>query len=550
MKSSTITREQLAAMFDHTNLKAFATESDFKKFCEEAKSMGCAMVAVNPYPVRMCREFLKGSGVHVGAAISFPLGQNTIEEKADETRRAIEDGADEIDYVLNVGKLKEGDLAYIRREMETIVSICREKGVLSKVIFENCYLTADEIRSAAQIAREVRPDYIKTSTGFGTSGAREEDVRLMKETVGDAVKVKAAGGIRDWKTCAAMIDAGAERIGTSSSRAILAGFDRAAKKKWTDGIMGVLIGDALGNPVQFMSREKVKMRGPVKGMEAGGVFHMPAGCWTDDGSMTLASMDSILEMGYVDPEDLMDRFILWDQEGKYTPTGRAYDQGITCMDALDRYRRGKKWDACGRTGEKANGNGALMRILPICLYAADRQEKAGMTDREAMILVHCATFLTHNHLRACMAGGLYYFMVREILRQEGGTLTEILQRGLDQGMACYEEEDLDSERIHFSRIMDLDALSRAGEDQIRSSGYVIHTLEAALWSLVTTDSLEEALLKVVNLGEDADTTGAVAGGLAGLYYGYSAVPEAWKAAMKKREELEAFCRRADQYTFT
>ena len=114
--------------------------------------------------------------------------------------------------------------------METIVSICREKGVLSKVIFENCYLTKDEIRAAALIAREVRPDFIKTSTGFGTSGARAEDVRLMKETVGDLVKVKAAGGIRDWETCAAMIDAGAERIGTSSSSAILEGFDRAGKK--------------------------------------------------------------------------------------------------------------------------------------------------------------------------------------------------------------------------------------------------------------------------------------------------------------------------------
>ena len=129
-----------------------------------------------------------------------------------------------------MGKLKEGDLAYIRKEMETIVSICREKGVLSKVIFENCYLTKDEIRAAALIARDVRPDFIKTSTGFGTSGARAEDVRLMKETVGDLVKVKAAGGIRDWETCAAMIDAGAERIGTSSSSAILEGFDRAGKK--------------------------------------------------------------------------------------------------------------------------------------------------------------------------------------------------------------------------------------------------------------------------------------------------------------------------------
>lgn len=225
MNSKTITREQLAGMFDHTNLKAFATEADLEKLCGEAAQIHAAMVAINPANVQFCKKVLAGTGVHVGAAISFPLGQTTIDEKADETRHAIADGADEIDYVLNVGKLREGNTGYIRREMETIVSICRESGVLSKVIFENCYLTKDQIRTAAEIAKEVRPDYIKTSTGFGTSGAKAEDVKLMKEVVGTQVKVKAAGGIRDWKTCAAMIDAGAQRIGTSSSLQILAGFD-------------------------------------------------------------------------------------------------------------------------------------------------------------------------------------------------------------------------------------------------------------------------------------------------------------------------------------
>lgn len=224
MDSKTITKKELAGMFDHTNLKAYATEADLRKLCEEAKMIGAAMVAVNPFPVKFCKKLLKGTGVHVGAAIAFPLGQTTIEEKADETKQAIKDGADEIDYVLNVGKLRDGDDEYIRKEMETIAAICRGRHVISKVIFENCYLTKDQIRKAAGIARDVRPDFIKTSTGFGTSGAKEEDVRLMKETVGSAVKVKAAGGIRDWKTCAAMIDAGAQRIGTSSSMQILKEF--------------------------------------------------------------------------------------------------------------------------------------------------------------------------------------------------------------------------------------------------------------------------------------------------------------------------------------
>ena len=163
------------------------------------------------------KELLKDTPVHVGAAISFPLGQTTIETKVFETKKAIEDGADEIDYVINIGELKMGNYDYIQREMKEIVEVCKANHVLSKVIFENCYLTKEEIVKVAEIAKEVKPDFIKTSTGFGTSGATPEDVKLMKDTVGDAVKVKAAGGIRDWETCRKMIEAGAERIGTSSS---------------------------------------------------------------------------------------------------------------------------------------------------------------------------------------------------------------------------------------------------------------------------------------------------------------------------------------------
>lgn len=229
MEINTLTRTALAGMMDHTFLKAYAEKADFEKLCGEAKEHGFAMVAINSSPVKLCKELLEGTKVHVGAAISFPLGQTTIETKAFETEKAIADGADEIDYVLNIGELKMGHDDYIRKEMETIVGICRKHQVLSKVIFENCYLTKEEIRRAALIAKEVKPDFIKTSTGFGTSGALEEDVRLMKETVGDAVKVKAAGGIRDWETCRKMIEAGAERIGTSSSIKICDEFDAAVK---------------------------------------------------------------------------------------------------------------------------------------------------------------------------------------------------------------------------------------------------------------------------------------------------------------------------------
>lgn len=192
-----ISAKELAGMFDHTNLKAFATDKDFETLCAEAAENHFAMVAINSAPVALCKKLLAGSGVHVGAAISFPLGQTTIETKVFETENAMENGADEIDYVLNVGQLKQGNLAYIQDEMERMVAVCRKHGVLSKVIFENCYLTKEEIKAAALIAKEVEPDFIKTSTGFGTGGATVEDVRLMKETVGEKVKVKAAGGIRD-----------------------------------------------------------------------------------------------------------------------------------------------------------------------------------------------------------------------------------------------------------------------------------------------------------------------------------------------------------------
>lgn len=221
-----MTKEELARIFDHTFLKAYASRDDFIQLCNEAKSIGAAMVAINSEPVKLCKELLKGTNIHVGAAISFPLGQTTLDIKLAETKQAIDDGADEIDYVINIGKAKMHDWNYIEQEMRSIVELCHENQVICKVIFENCYLTKEEIVKMAEIAKEVKPDYIKTSTGFGTSGATVEDVRLMKETVGNEVKVKAAGGIRDWKTCQAMIKAGASRIGTSSSLKILEEFQQ------------------------------------------------------------------------------------------------------------------------------------------------------------------------------------------------------------------------------------------------------------------------------------------------------------------------------------
>ncbi len=230
MNTEALTEKTLAAMFDHTQLAPDATEEMMKKLCDEAREIGTAMVAINPYWVPFCKEQLKGTSVHVGAAIGFPLGQNTLATKLFETRDSLEEGADEIDYMINQSKVKAGDWDYIEKEMWEITEISHEFNAPCKVIFENCNLTKDEIRKIAEIAKKVGIDYVKTSTGKGKGGATVEDVKLMKDTVGDTCKVKAAGGIRDWETCRAMIEAGAERIGTSSSLKILEEFRRSREQ--------------------------------------------------------------------------------------------------------------------------------------------------------------------------------------------------------------------------------------------------------------------------------------------------------------------------------
>ena len=219
-----MTAKQLARYFDHTLLKAYATEEDFRAFCADCAAYGFAMAAINPAPVRLCKQLLRDTPVHVGAAVGFPLGQNTIETKLFETRDAIANGADEIDYVVNLTQLKAGNLDYVAREMDAIVSACREKGVLSKVIFENCYLTQEEKLALCAVAREVRPDFVKTSTGFGTGGATLEDVRLMLDHVGPDIRVKAAGGVRDLDTALTLIDMGVGRIGSTASIKIVEAF--------------------------------------------------------------------------------------------------------------------------------------------------------------------------------------------------------------------------------------------------------------------------------------------------------------------------------------
>jgi len=213
-----MTVETLVKYFDHTNLKAYAVQEDLRKLCREANEYHFASVMVNPAAVSFCRELIVKKDILIGTVVGFPLGAAVIEIKAYETEKAISQGADEIDYVINISAAKDGKYDLIKEEMQAITDICRQKKAAVKVIFENCYLKQDEIERISAIAALVRPDYIKTSTGFGTYGARVEDVEIMTKCVKDTgVKIKAAGGIRDLATCLTMIRAGAQRIGSSNS---------------------------------------------------------------------------------------------------------------------------------------------------------------------------------------------------------------------------------------------------------------------------------------------------------------------------------------------
>jgi deoxyribose-phosphate aldolase len=206
----------VAAMIDHTLLKPDATRQQIEELCREAAQFRFATVCVNPTWVGLCGRLLSGSGVGVCSVVGFPLGATTADVKRYETQRAIFDGAREIDMVINVGALKSGDLRIVERDIEAVVSACRDCDVLSKVIIEAALLTDEEKVTACTLAKAAGADYVKTSTGFGPGGATAADVALMRRVVGAEMGVKAAGGVRDLESVNAMIAAGATRVGASA----------------------------------------------------------------------------------------------------------------------------------------------------------------------------------------------------------------------------------------------------------------------------------------------------------------------------------------------
>lgn len=202
-----------AKYMDHTVLKADTTRETLKRFCDEAKEYGFASVCVNPANIPFVAEQLKGSGVKACSVIGFPLGASTTFMKAMESLEAVNNGAGEVDMVINIGALKDKDYSYVKKDIEAVVNAAHPRAEV-KVIIETCLLTDEEKVTACKLAKEAGADFVKTSTGFGSGGATAEDVRLMKETVGE-MKVKASTGINNRKVCDEMLAAGACRMGTS-----------------------------------------------------------------------------------------------------------------------------------------------------------------------------------------------------------------------------------------------------------------------------------------------------------------------------------------------
>jgi deoxyribose-phosphate aldolase len=207
---------EIAQMIDHTLLKPDATQDQIAQLCYEARKLGFAAVCVNPSYVKLCTELLKGSPVHVCTVIGFPLGATPPQVKAYEAQQAIDDGATEVDMVVNVGALKSKDYALVERDIATLARTCHAGGAILKVIIEAALLTDEEKVIACQLVKAAGADYVKTSTGFGPGGATVHDVELMRRSVGPDIGIKAAGGIRTFEDAKAMVTAGATRIGASA----------------------------------------------------------------------------------------------------------------------------------------------------------------------------------------------------------------------------------------------------------------------------------------------------------------------------------------------
>lgn len=297
--------------------------------------------------------------------------------------------------------------------------------------------------------------------------------------------------------------------------------------KITDALVGLAVGDALGVPVEFRHRDELN-RNPVTDLRGYGSHPVPAGTWSDDASLTFCLAEA-LTTGF-DLQTIAGNFRKWLYENYWTPHGTVFDVGIATREAIYRYASGTPPELAGGMDEYDNGNGSLMRILPLVFYMHDKPVA------ERFALTKAVSGITHYHIRS-VVGCFYYLEFARLLLSSNDV------RAIYQALQTTVPDALQSLGINPAEIAQYDRLlkddlSRFPESEIRSSGYVVHTLEASIWCLLTTTRYKDAVLKAVNLGEDTDTTGAVTGGLAGMLYGMQDIPESWCAQLARKADID------------
>jgi ADP-ribosylglycohydrolase len=302
-----------------------------------------------------------------------------------------------------------------------------------------------------------------------------------------------------------------------------------------DILLGVAVGDALGVPVEFLSRESIQ-KNPVTGMTGYGTHMQSPGTWSDDSSLTFCLAEMLAE-GY-DLQRLADKFVWWYDQNYWTAHGEVFDVGIATSGAINQLKKGVSPVLAGGSSEYSNGNGSLMRILPLALYVRN------MPIAEKFRVVSDVSSLTHAHIRSVLACFIYIEMALQLINgldkmsAYNETVVQVNQF-IHQHDVCSTEERDRFHRILVNPIGDFEIrpIYEHTIDEIASDGYVVSTLEAAFWCLMTTDSYEEAVLAAVNLGKDTDTTAAVTGGLAALLYGHKSIPEKWLAVLARHDDI-------------
>ena len=301
--------------------------------------------------------------------------------------------------------------------------------------------------------------------------------------------------------------------------------------KVENGIIGFVVGDTMGVPVEFNSREKLLLN-PVTEMLEYGTHNMPKGCWSDDTSMTLATMDSIIKCKEINTNDMADKFIKWYRNGEYTATGIMFDIGTTTQQALIKYQRGIDIASkCGGEREYDNGNGSLMRMLPIAYYCFFK----GLEDTEILKIVKEVSSITHRHPISILGCYIYVRLAIELLKGKG--LLQAYQEIKKLDYLYFTEDTI----YKYERILNND-IGLYNINEISSNGYIVSTLEAVIWSLINSKSFNETIIKAINLGEDTDTVGACVGGLAGIYYGIENINQKWKDNILKYDYIINMCK--------